>query len=79
MLQDADIRCELREKQLIRIRDVYGRIYLVRHGDLQNHNRYQFQVPLYSPSGKKLSDMPKGLRPDAVTIHRENIAERLDP
>ncbi len=59
---------------LIKIRDIYGRTYLVDNVDLSNTTRYKTQVPLRHTNGLKFSDDGKTLKAGkAVTIHRDNI------
>ena len=57
-------------KKLARIMDCYGRFYYIAWDDLQGTRT---QLPLYCKTGRKVADLPKAFRPDAVTIHRENI------
>ena len=78
---ESQLRDELRNKPsdlpepesgtLVQIVDVYGREWYVQRRDLDSG---RLQLPLYYLTGRKFADMPRGLRPDAVTIHRDNIA-----
>ena len=61
--------------QLVTVTDIYRRKYLVSAIDLAGS---RIQLPLYCKTGRKVAHIPKGLRPDCITIHRSNIVNEAD-
>lgn len=57
---------------LLRVTDVYGRRCWI---DAADWVKDKILLPVYTRTGRKVSTLPKGLRPDDTHIHRENIID----
>jgi hypothetical protein len=61
--------------KLLKLRSYQDRWYYVSSDDWQ---RYKTQVPTRCKTGRRHMDLPRGRRPDCVTIHRHNVVEVLE-